>query len=89
MIPASERDRHYVPISNAACHDYKIAMWLWLAAVLVEWMLDCIYGMWNVTLKQLSPHDADGGSGSVVIAFQLTTYEFEEYRAGAGDGIVF
>ena len=31
-IPASERDRHY----NAACHDYKIAMWLWLAAVLVS-----------------------------------------------------
>jgi len=28
MIPASERDRHYVPTSNAACHDYNIAMWL-------------------------------------------------------------
>eukprot|EP00985_Skeletonema_marinoi_P016462 scaffold8871_cov69-Skeletonema_marinoi.AAC.2 len=34
MIPASERDRHYVPTSNTACHGYNIAMWLWLAAVL-------------------------------------------------------
>eukprot|EP00985_Skeletonema_marinoi_P010151 scaffold4785_cov133-Skeletonema_marinoi.AAC.2 len=34
MIPASEReDRHYVPTSNAACHDYNIAMQCTLVSV--------------------------------------------------------